>query len=230
MSYYEGIADYYDLLMDSGYYDHDELAGAIRAAIGPRKKLLELGIGTGQMAEALLRADPTYELCGIDFSPAMIKIAKKRFSNSIPIIECDVAAMSLGRRFDVAVSCGGTWVIVQSDGELLLGTHLFNRENDFRGLRNVADHLEPGGRLLLSVHLPHEDKELELSDGIVYSQRIGERKGGSDHYSVEKTYSFRRDGSLLAEETLTLGFYRETASKGMLADAGFKPLGMTDTK
>lgn len=228
MSYYQGIADYYDLLMDSGYYNHKELADAIQSAIGPRKRVLELGIGTGQFAEALLEADSTYELCGIDFSPAMIEVAKKRFSDSVPIIECDVAQMSLDRQFDVAVSCGGTWVMVQSDKELLLGTHLFNRENDFRGLQNVAEHLDPNGRLLLSVHPPHEDRELELSDGIVYSQQISERDGGTDHYSVEKTYSFKKDGSLLAEETLTLGFYRETASKSMLADAGFRPLGLTD--
>lgn len=230
MSYYQGIADYYDLLMDGGYYNHELLATAIRSAIGQRKRLLELGIGTGRLAQALLKVDSTYDLVGIDFSPAMIEIAKERLSNRIPIIECDVAKMNLDRRFDAAISSGGTWVIIQSSNELLLGTHLFNKENDFRGLQNVANHLNSGGLLLLSVHPPHEDRDLELTNGIIYSQRIGKYNGSSDHFFLEKTYSFSRRGSLLAEETLTLGFYRNTGFLKMLADVGFKPLGMTDAE
>ncbi|MBO9999793.1 MAG: class I SAM-dependent methyltransferase [Cyanobacteria bacterium SID2] len=230
MSYYQGIADYYDLLMDGGYYNYELLATAICSAIGQRKRILELGIGTGQMAQALLKVDSTYDFVGIDFSPAMIEIAKKRLSNSIPIIECDVAEMNLNRRFDAAISSGGTWVIIQSSNELLLGTHLFNQENDFRGLQNVANHLDRGGLLLLSVHPPHEDRDLDLTNGIIYSQRIGKYNGGSDHFFLEKTYSFHKQESLLAEETLTLGFYRDTVFLKMLADVGFNPLGMTNAE
>lgn len=135
--------------------------------------------------------------------------------------------MSLDRKFDAAISSGGTWVITQSDDELLLGTHLFNQENDIRGLQNVSDHLEKGGLLVLSVHPPHENRNIQLQDEIVYSQKIGQYEE-SDHFSIQKTYSFTRKGSVLAEETLTLGFYKETLFYKMLADVGFKPLGMTD--
>ncbi|MBE9042740.1 class I SAM-dependent methyltransferase [Oscillatoriales cyanobacterium LEGE 11467] len=230
MGYYQGIADYYDLLMDAGYYDYESLATSIRSAIGSRKRLLELGIGTGQVAQALLKLDPTYDYVGIDFSPAMIEIANKRLSNSIPIVECDVAKMNLDRKFDAAISSGGTWVIVRSNNELQLGTHLFNQENDILGLQNVAKHLDSGGLLLLSVHSPHEDRDLNLTDGIVYSQKIGKPNGSSEHFFVEKTYSFHKEGSVLAEETLALGFYKDTAFQKILADVGFKPLEMTDDR
>lgn len=76
-NYYHGIADYYDLLMDGGYYNHESMAKSIQSAIGQRKKLLELGIGTGRLVEELLRLDSSYDLVGIDFSGAMIEIAKE---------------------------------------------------------------------------------------------------------------------------------------------------------
>ena len=228
MAYYQEIAHYYDLLMDGGYYDHELLATAIRSTIGQRKRVLELGIGTGRLAQALLKIDSTYDLVGIDFSPEMIEMAKKRLPNNIRLVECDVAKMNLECKFDAAISSGGTWVIVQSNNELLLGTHLFNRENDFCGLKNVAAHLEPGGILVLSVHPPHEDRDINLANGIIYSQKIGKYNGDSDHFFIEKTYSFTKNDSLLAEETLTLGFYKKTVFLKMLADVGFKPKGMTE--
>lgn len=171
-TYYHGIADYYDLLMDGGYYNHESMAKSIQSAIGQRKKLLELGVGTGRLAQELLRLDSSYNLVGIDFSAAMIEIAEERLPNDVLLVECDVAKMSLDRKFDAAISSGGTWVITQSDDELLLGTHLFNQENDIRGLQNVSNHLEMGGLLLLSVHPPHENRDIKLQDEIVYSQKI----------------------------------------------------------
>ena len=66
------------------------------------------------------------------------------------------------------------------------------------------------------------------SSSIVYSQKVEGRNGTSDHYFLEKDYSFKRNGTLLAEDKLTLGFYKHTVFPGMLADAGFSPLGMTD--
>ncbi len=229
MGYYQEIAKYYDLLMDGGYYDHRLLALALQSAIGPRKKLLELGVGTGRLIQELLKIDSTYDLTGIDFSQAMVNIAKQRLPGYVPIIECDVATIHLNQRFDAAVSSGGTWVIIQSDDEFLLGTHLFEKENDIRGLQNVANHLDPGGLLVLSVHPPHQDRDLNLSNGIVYSQKISSLNGTSDHFSLEKDYCFKKDDKILAEETLTLGFYRSTIFLKMFADIGFKPLGIVNT-
>ena len=230
MNYYQGIASYYDLLMDGGYYDHASLANSIHSAIGQRKRLLELGIGTGRVVKELLNIDATYELTGIDFSSKMVEIARNRLPKSVSVVECDVALMHLDRKFDVAFSVGGTWVIVRSDDGLLLGTHLFDSEKDARGLQNVADCLDSEGILLLSVHPPHEDRDIHLVDGIVYSQKIGMQNGTPEHFSIEKNYCFKKDESILAEETLTLGFYKEDLFLPMLADVGFKPVGMTDTE
>ncbi len=230
VSHYQEIATYYDLLMDGGYYDHSFLAKIVHSAIGQRTTLLELGVGTGLLLQELLKVNPDYDLVGIDFSRAMVDIAKKRLPDHVSLVECDVATMDLGRTFEVAISSGGVWVIIQSGDELLLGTHLFNQENDVRGLQSVASHLKPGGMLLLSVHPPHEDRDLELENGIVYSQAIGKHKGTSEHFSIEKHYCFKEGKHTLAEEVITLGFYSSSIFLDMMASAGFKPLGMLDNK
>lgn len=228
MAYYERIAEYYDLLMDAGYYNHASLARIVQSTVGEGKRILELGVGTGGLAQELIKLDPSCNFTGIDFSPAMVEIAQDRLPDDVAVVECDVAEMDLGQKFDAAVSCGGTWVMVDRDREYELGTHLFNRDKDIAGLHRVAEHLEPDAQLLLSIHPPHADKEIKLENDIVYCQTIEDKKEGADHYSLEKTYAFKRDSKTLTEETLTLGFYKPSMYEALLADAGFTPQNVTE--
>jgi len=58
MNHYSDISQYYDLLMDAGYYDHEAVAGMVLSIIGQRrKKMLELGIGTGRLAREIVKID-----------------------------------------------------------------------------------------------------------------------------------------------------------------------------
>lgn len=221
MTCYEKIAAYYDLLMAAGYYDHDSLARSVQSFVGEGQRILELGVGTGRLCQELIKLDPSCDLTGIDFSASMLDVARKRLPNDVSLVECDVASMDLGCKFDAAVSSGGTWVLIESGDALELGTHLFDPEKDVIGLKNVSDHLKPEAHLLLSIHPPHEDKEIVLDDGIVYSQQIEKKKETSDHYCLEKYYSFRRNGKTLAEETVNLGFYKEVVYEQLLHHAGF---------
>lgn len=225
--YYHQIANYYDLLMTSGYFDHVLMSEIIHSIIKPRHRLLELGVGSGLMVQELLKLDNSYEITGIDISSAMLDIARERLPSSVSLLECDVTHMQLDHRFEAAVSSGGTWVLIESPEGLMVGTHLYSREEDLQGLRNVAVHLEPGSIFLLTVHAMHVDRELALRDGIVYSQKVERNDDHSlDRFSVQKTYSFHQDGKTLAEETLTLGFYRDTSFPRLFEEAGFRLLGM----
>lgn len=226
-TYYYQIANYYDLLMTSGYFDHALMSELIHSMLKPRHHVLELGVGSGLMVHELLKLDTSYEITGIDISSTMLDIARERLPSSVSLIECDVKHMQLGHRFEAAISSGGTWVLIESPEGLMLGTHLYSREEDLQGLRNVAAHLEPSGILLLTVHAMHVDRELALRDGIVYSQKVERNDDPSpDRFSAQKTYSFHRDGKTLAEETLTLGFYYDTSFPRLFEEAGFKLLGM----
>ena len=227
VSHYGTIADYYDQLMNAGYYDHSALGEKLLSITGTGKSLLELGIGTGLMARELLNQDPSVELTGIDFSESMLTIARKRIPEGADLVECDVAEMRLNKTFDVAYSTGGTWVIINSEKGLSLGTHLYDRENDIKGIKQVAKHLQPGGLLLLSVHPPHEDRSFDIGNGLQYSQEIKGHSGFGDHYSLLKTYRFSRGEETLAEEQVVLGFYEESLYLPMFLEAELEPVGMT---
>ena len=226
---YNEIARYYDLLMDSGYYNHEYLAKTIQSLIGQSKKILELGIGTGLLAQEMLKRDYSYSITGVDLSPGMLEIAKKRLPNQVRLLECDVVDMKLEHKFDIAISSGGTWGIIQSDNESLLGTHLPNYQKDVGGLQNVADHLVPGGLLLLSVQPLHKDCDINLADGITYSQRVENKSHTSEKLSLRKSYCFKLKEKILAQEMLNLVFYKSSVFPKMLVDTGFEPLGLTDS-
>ncbi len=51
---YAGIAEQYDALMLSGYYDYDRYSDALHALLDGRRRVLELGVGTGLVASKML--------------------------------------------------------------------------------------------------------------------------------------------------------------------------------
>jgi SAM-dependent methyltransferase len=225
LNQYTGITDCYDLLMRGGYYDHDTMAGAADAVMGDRKKVLELGVGTGLFAQSLAGRKPDCDIAGVDFTPSMLEIAQDRVGADTRLIEADVTSMDLDDTFDAAISSGGVWVIIDAEDEFLLGTHLSHRDQEVEGLKNVSAHLESDGLLLLSIQEMHHDFDLALPEGVVYSQRISvteETKDLDEHFMIEKQYSFTQDSEVIGEETLNLGFYRQNAMDEVLGEAGFE--------
>jgi SAM-dependent methyltransferase len=228
LNQYTGITECYDLLMRGGYYDHDDMARAADSAIGHRKKVLELGVGTGLFAQSLAETKPDRDITGVDFTPSMLEIAQDRVGPDARLIEADVTSMDLEDTFDVAISSGGVWVIIDAEHEFLLGTHLLGYDNDVEGLTNVSAHLEPDGLLLLSIQEMHRDFDLMLPGGVVYSQRIFGTDQPDDHFMIEKKYRFTRGAEVLGKETLTLGFYRRKVMDRILGEAGFALKGIDD--
>jgi SAM-dependent methyltransferase len=219
---YDGITECYDLLMRAGYYEHGAMAEAADVILGERESVLELGVGTGLFARELVATNVERTVTGVDFTAPMLDIAETRLGGSVDLIEADVTEMDLGRTFDAAISSGGVWVAIREDDELLLGTHLIDAAEEVRGLRNVAEHLDTDGLLLLSIQDMHEDFACELEDDIVYSQRVTHSEAtDDDHFTIEKEYAFTRDSEVLAEQTLELGFYRAPLRDRILREAGF---------
>lgn len=229
LNQYTGITECYDLLMRAGYYEHDAMAKAADAVMGDRKKVLELGVGTGLFAQSLAATKPDCDITGVDFTASMLEIAQDRTGRDVRLVEADVTSMDLDDTFDAAISSGGVWVIIDAGEEYLLGTHLFDYDQEVAGLRNVSEHLEADGLLLLSIQKMHRDRDLALPEGIVYSQRISTPEDPADHFMIEKRYTFTRGSDVLAEETLNLGFYRRNVMEQILDEAGFEFEGIDDT-
>lgn len=218
---YTNITKYYDLWITSGYYDFDYLANEALSIIGNGREVLELGVGTGLLAEKYIEIDPKCKFTGVDFTPSMLEIAKKRLGNKAISIEANVVTMNLNRNFDAAISNGGVWGILDLGDRWEFGGHVPNIEPNRQGLINLARHLRPGGLLLLHLQKPHEDFEKALPGEIVYSQFIEEEEDTSQYHTFKKHYFFKKDGKILAQQQLLFTCFKPEISQKMLSEAGF---------
>jgi tRNA (cmo5U34)-methyltransferase len=91
-----------------GYDEALELLVAVvaRSCAAPRW-ILDLGVGTGNLAGLLLRAFPDARLTGIDIVPEFLEIAEHRlreFHDRVEFVEADLASYEFPQGLDVVVS------------------------------------------------------------------------------------------------------------------------------
>ena len=133
---YRGLAPYYDLIYSQK--DYVKEATILKEIIERHKAssgidLLDVGCGTGHHLKHL---GDDFACTGLDINGEMLEIASKNIEGA-EFIEADMTTMSLGRRFDV-ITC-----LFSSIG------YAKTYQNLGKTLRNFANHLKPGGLLLI---------------------------------------------------------------------------------
>ncbi len=68
------------------------------------KKILELGIGTGNLAKEIIKKNPNIVYTGIDIKKEYLDIAKQKLKKSIQFIEGDILKKEFIKRSDVIIS------------------------------------------------------------------------------------------------------------------------------
>ena len=209
---YTDIADYYDLLVKAGNYDHQALANVAHLIIGESRKILEIGVGTGLLAKKLLDIQPKYEYTGVDISPPMLDIAKGRLGERAKLIEGDFLDTEFADTFDVVISSAGVWTILEREDEYDLGSYILDLKKNIAGLQKVAKCLHSNGYLLLSGQASsclgmQKKRETNIGDDITYSYEIEEIEQNSDYYSTEKRYFFKQGNKTLSEEKIRFKFF-----------------------
>lgn len=131
----------------------------------PGEKVLDLGCGRGAcLFPAAEAVGPTGRVLGVDLSAEMVKltagdVSSFGFGGWVGVRQGDVQSFSAGERFD-AVSAGMV---------------LFLLPDPEAALKNIADHLEPGGRFAATT-FPTVDGG--LAAGWESAEIIGEVLGG----------------------------------------------------
>lgn len=224
---YEGIAEHYDTLMTDGYYDYDEISKNLCTIIGDRRKLMELGVGTGLVANNLLKENPDFKITGIDNTAAMIAQAKARLGDRMNYELQDVTKLELDTRFEAAFSVGGCWYFIDNgaDKDLEFCSHIDDLEASMTGLRKVVEHLESGGVLALALQPGHTDYSKELSRELTYSQEIFKEDSG-----FTKHYAFTNGEKIIAEQFYRYLVLPETKAHDFFKEFGCKPLGLCPSR
>lgn len=203
MNEYDEIANYYDLLMEKGYYDYTKAAQSLDSILKGHKKILEIGIGTGLLAEKILELDPSYLITGIDFTPAMLDRCKTRLGNRAKLLEGNVLSMEFQELFDGVYSQGGPAGISRVGNDYHLYSFLPNIEDSVKMLNNIASHLVDGGLFVLNIQgeETEADGEQDIGKGIVYAQQkqvyFSDNK---EMYFWEKDYIFKKNGEIVASD------------------------------
>lgn len=156
---YAAIADVYDLwsadmAADVPYY--------VAEAVASRGPVLEVGVGTGRVAIAI--AEAGIEVVGIDVSEAMLerartRVAKADVTNLVELVVADMRTADLGRTFPLAVL------------PYRVLAHALTTEDLLATLRTVRRHLEPNGRIVLSIAVPRAE-DLAADDALHFEGRF----------------------------------------------------------
>lgn len=224
------IANYYDLLFQYIYTDyHDEVVRSLFPIIRDSNNILEIGIGTGLVAERVLKLKPNCNFTGIDISQQMLNVAKKRLGNKIKLVESDVLNMQLEESFDLAYSNSGVWFFLDTntDNEYLLCSHINSIENNVIALRRVAEHLKMNGLLVLSAQGMHIDEVYKLPGDLIRQVKVSKTDTG-----VKKQYRWVREnnGEIISDRTAEYLILDSNKTKQLMEQSGFEQIGIEGNK
>lgn len=224
------IANYYDLLFQYIYTDyHDEVVKSLFPIIRESNNILEIGVGTGLVAERVLKLKPNCNFTGIDISQPMLDVAKKRLGNKIKLVESDVLNLQLEESFDLAYSNSGVWFFLDTNTnhEYLLCSHINRIENNVIALRRVAEHLKMKGLLVLSAQGMPIDEVQKLPGDLIRQVKVSKTDIG-----VKKQYRWIREntGEIINDRTAEYLILDSQKTKQLMEQSGFEQISIEGNK
>ncbi len=133
---YDKISGIYDMFTDQATLDfYSRFAAEF-------SEVLDIGAGTGRIALSIARKGT--RVIAVEPSPAMAREFRAKLDRElalkslITLIEADAGSFGAGRTVPAAFMAGSF-------------DHLLTDEERLRALSNIANHLDPGGRLVCEV-------------------------------------------------------------------------------
>jgi SAM-dependent methyltransferase len=212
------VAPYYDDLMKQvpyrmwcGYY----LLLLSQQDAHP-KTILDVCCGTGTMCEMLTREG--FEMAGVDISPGMIEVARKKAAKAklkIDYTVADAAEFDLGRKFDAALSFFDSLNNITDSDRLQAA------------FQNVAAHLKPGGSFIFDLNTAYAfetklfDQTNLASKGKLKYDWVGDWDPETRQITVRMKFWWNDEEF---EETHIQRAYAEGEINSMLGAAGFEDI------
>ena len=196
-----------------------------RHATGPMHALLDLGCGTG--THALMFAQRGYAVTGVDRSPAMLELARKkaggadtRLGSTPPaFVAGDIRTVQLARTFDAVLMLFAVLGYQTSDADVTAA------------MRTVTTHLRPGGLFVcdlwfgpavLAIGTSDRLKVIDTPDGQLHRTSSGQIDSVHQTCRVDfKTWRVAGDRIMdESAESHTMRYFFEAGLGKFFGDAG----------
>lgn len=222
--YTNSIAEWYDRIMESNYYEHEKAAESLDKVLRGRNKVLEIGVGTGLLAEKMIKRG--YDVTGLDFTRAMLNVARGRLGESAKLYEQNVLRLQLPDKYEAIFSEGGVWVMTRdNEGNLFMESHIPNAKGNFVGMKKVVQVLEKDGLLVLGIQGVHADiDKMELKNGAVYSQKVK-----YELPLIDKEYFVTKNGEIVAHQHSKYRRLTDEERARILQENGLMEVGMDES-
>jgi SAM-dependent methyltransferase len=153
--------------------------------------ILELACGTGRALLPLARM--RYQVAGVDISPVMLErarqvVAGEGLEDLVTLVEQDMCALDLGRRFRMAFIIANSFL------------HLLTLDDQLEALTRIRQHLHPGGLLLLDIFNPDPSRLLDVPGRVTLEKAMADPKTG---HSLLKFHTQTVD---LGQQTIDVTF------------------------
>jgi SAM-dependent methyltransferase len=169
MDLQQRFARWYDI--DQGVFE-DDIPLYLGLAERTGSPILELGCGTGRLVLALAQAG--HRVTGVEREPAMLARAREKVraagravARRVSLVPADFRLLELSERFRLAILAVNTWMDLPGPGEQ---AHV---------LEVAAQHLEPGGLLVLDLFHPHPDALAPAGGGLVLDDVLTDPETGA---------------------------------------------------
>jgi SAM-dependent methyltransferase len=222
---YDRFAPHFDAWQQAfgGPYDALVLSRVLAALARHRQavgRVVDLGIGTGDLVIALARAG--YEVTGVDRSQPMLDEARRKIAAAAldpepTLVRQDIRALRLDRGVDAAICVYTVANQLTADGDL------------DRMLSAVRDALVPGGLFLCEVNLPEayarywsSEETIALPDAVV--TREHRRVPGTA--VLEAHVTIRRADGATVRDRIAQRPYSDEELEAALAASGFAVAGV----
>ncbi|MCU0643980.1 MAG: class I SAM-dependent methyltransferase [bacterium] len=206
---YSELAEIYDqLYLKIFNYEQDaELVDSIFRKY-QIKELLEIGCGSGHLAQLLL--EKGYTITGIDLYEEMLQIARQRLPE-VEFLQQDIRILKLKRKFDAIIAMGRMF------------TYMATNEDVEQSIHSIAECLNPNGIFLFdNFSAPHfiknfkenEEKIHEIDLGHRTIKRISRNTWNLKHgvtFNWYAKYQIEEQGKLreIEDESVLRAFFRE---------------------
>ncbi len=180
---YQLFSHYYDELT----YDmpYGLWLDIIRHFKGERQSVIDIGCGTGRLTVQL----PFNEITGMDQSDMMIDVARQESAGTVAYVQGDMKDFNLGSQFDMATATVDVLNYCRNGEEVL------------DVLRNVHDHLTPGGLFIFDIHsvfkMTNDFNDMTYSDETEHITYIWNAIQGEAPLSVihDMTFFIKEEGA-----------------------------------